>query len=160
MPVSEPSSALGAWSAWVGFALILLSAIILAIYPATRRLCERLIHRFQYDPSDRPQPEEKAVVKPHSSFADTKKHIIFNVIHFVWKQKQTKRQFSAWWADPVTHSYPEKYNIEDISIMEPECGCIHCNPSAEEAKWPVEQKYEVEPEDVEQRHNVRKEEWL
>ena len=159
VPVSEPSSALGAWSAWVGAALIAVSAIILAIYPSMCRGFERIKNRIQFDPIDRPQFEGTTIVKPRRSIADLKKHIIFNILHFVWKQKQTKRRFSAWWVDPVTHSYPDKYDIDTISIIEPECRCVHCKPMAEAAPWPVENQYQIERDDMEQRTSYPNKEW-
>ncbi|KAF2669762.1 hypothetical protein BT63DRAFT_423751 [Microthyrium microscopicum] len=127
MPVSEPSSTLGAWSPWAGSALIVLSAIILAVYPALRRAVEGVTHWIQYDAHDRPQPKEEATTTTaHKSLTDIKQHAIFNVLHFVWNSRQRRRRFFDWWRDPVRHSYPEKYDLDHHSMIEPECSCSQC----------------------------------
>jgi hypothetical protein len=140
MPVSEPSSALGAWSPWAGAALLIISAVILAVYPSLCRNSERFIHWIQYDPRDRPRPEEPVMAKAHTTIADFKNHAIFAVIHFVWNQKQRRIRFFAWWADPVRHSYPEKYSPDNNSMIEPECGCVRCRPMDDAAGYSIDRQ--------------------
>jgi hypothetical protein len=159
MPVSEPSSALGAWSAWVGAALIILSAMILAIYPSLRRKYERLKLWFQYDTSDRPLKVDKTALKPRTTMADFKQHVIFNLLHFIWLQKQRRRQFFAWWNDPIRNPYPEKQNLDNSSMIEPECRCISCKPASGDATWSINPQYEVEWDGVEHRKNDGNKEW-
>jgi hypothetical protein len=149
VPVSEPSSALGAWSSWAGAALIILSAVILGVYPPLRRTYERFQNWIQYDPSDRPRPEGKVLIRPRASMVDHKKHAIFSVLHFFWNQKQRRRRFFAWWKDPVTHSYPEKYDMDNNSMIEPECRCISCRYAIDTAAaYPIEYQEDVKSDNV------------
>jgi hypothetical protein len=159
MPVSEPSSALGAWSAWVGAALIVLSAIILAIFPSLHRRYVRLKLWIEYDAIDRPHDEAMTAAVSHTGMMDFKQHLIFNVLHFFWKQNQTRLHFLAWWKDPVTHSYPEKYELDGNSTLEPECGCKGCKFTADPPPEPLDHQYQAEWDRVEQKRPDFNQDW-
>jgi hypothetical protein len=143
MPTSEPSSTLGAWSPWVGAGLIILSAMILSVYPSIHRSYDRIRYWIQYDADDRPLPEMAPAASPHSSMADLKEHAIFSVVHFVWNQRQRRRRFFEWWKDPVRHSYKDKFDLDNNSMIEPECRCVHCRGTVDIAASSKDSSYDV-----------------
>jgi hypothetical protein len=125
VPNSEHSSALGAWGPWAGAGLIVLAAIILALYPFVVKLWESATAMVQYSSDDRPHRKERkrSLSAPiwsgiHKLFTHSKEYLSFSRWKLWWHIKFRSREFWIWLRDPEVHSHRDPSNLSKDTDLE------------------------------------------
>jgi hypothetical protein len=131
-PVSETSSAIGAWSPMVAAALVILASLIVRFHTPliqkSARTIKKPLRQLSWGPNDRPENSlldnkdgsstRNELLKYPSIFF----HHLGYLIHFrFWRLQIQSKLFKEWWNDPETHSDPTRwasllnYNIQNVS---------------------------------------------
>jgi hypothetical protein len=130
VPNSERSSSLGAWSPWAGGGLVVLSAVILGVYPHVSNSTTRLVSHIQYGKEDRPgQDQQHEGIFENASYmlGSFGVHMAYKLRILKWSARFRYREFVGWLKDPETRSYPGSWAVDDENMpSSPRCACSKC----------------------------------
>ncbi|KKY17203.1 hypothetical protein UCRPC4_g05696 [Phaeomoniella chlamydospora] len=163
-PVSEHSDAVGAWSAWVATAFVVLAGGLIRYREAWEDALSAALwavwHWMAYDKHERPpsigskqalmqevihEPEPTLSDKKHDFVAEITspvRHLWYNIGRAIYRSRVEARMFKQWWRSPEDES---KRNAQDLSNETfermkgyPRCPCRFCDRHASEDKNPYQ----------------------
>ena len=144
-PVSEESDSVGAWSPFVGGALVIMASLVVRYHSSlVRKLSQALswpLNFLKYGPEDR--PKNKFSIHQHTDHEfvgccpTISDHMWYSIRLRGWNTRTQFKLFCEWWRDPENVSDPTRW----ANLIDPDRRVVPVKPTwtqVREHRWDME----------------------